>query len=165
MKKVIIALFAMAIIAVPFAALAGAEDKDISEELNLSTRQIEQIRQQDREQTRIEERLQSQIRLKEEALKKELAKEEEPNKEKVRAMVREVNRLRSQLFEERIQGIMDTRKVLSREQVRQWTKLQLMEGAGAGSQYQHQTQKGPSSGRGTGSSGSGGSDGGGSRGK
>ena len=150
MKKAFTAALLLILACSPFSAFAAEQNDNLAEQLNLSTRQIEQIQQQEKTQTRIQEQLQNQIKLKEKELKQELASDKEPSEAKIRAMVQDVNRLRAKAFEEKIKEVMATRRIMTQEQVRQWTRLQLSDGSGTGSQYQNQLkQGGGASGRGT----------------
>jgi len=141
-KKSLIYFFLFVLALFPSAAFAANESGNLVEELNLSSGQIEQIRQQERTQDRIQEQLQSQIRLREKELKQELLGDKTPNEARIRAMVQEINRLRAKAFEEKVKDIMATRRIMTQEQIRQWTRLQLSEGTGTGSQYQNQVKQG-----------------------
>lgn len=144
MKRIIV-VTALVIFAVSCAAFAVddaavSEDQDLIKQLDLTPKQAEQIRTQQKTRTQEQARIQEQIRIKEKALKDELAKEE-LNRERVRAMVRELNQLRSKEFESKVNAVMDTKRILTREQLREMTRLQLKEGTGTGSQYKHRTME------------------------
>ncbi|MFH1709502.1 MAG: hypothetical protein ABH860_00335 [bacterium] len=151
MKRMIIvtALMVFAVSCVAFAVddTTISEDQDLIEQLNLTPKQVEQIRTQQKTRTQEQAKIQEQIRVKEKALKEELAKEQ-PNRERVKAMVRELNQIRSKDFENRVNAVMETKRILTREQLREMTKLQLKDRTGTGSQYKHRimekrgTQKG-----------------------
>jgi Spy/CpxP family protein refolding chaperone len=142
MKRIMVvtAFMVIAVSCAAFAAddISASEDRDLIEQLNLTPKQVEQVRTQQRTRTQEQARIQEQIRVKEKALKDELAKED-PNKEKVKAMVQELNRIRSKEFEDKVNAVMETKKILTREQLREMTKLQLKDGTG--SQYKHRTME------------------------
>jgi len=138
-KRIMVAVL-IAVFSVPLAAYAVDESLDLVEELNLTPKQVEQVRTQQKTRTQEQARIQEQIQIKEKALKDELAKEE-PNREKVKAMVKELNQIRAKEFENKVNAVMETKRILTREQLREMTKLQLKDGAGTGSQYKHRTME------------------------
>ncbi|MBU0580416.1 MAG: periplasmic heavy metal sensor [Candidatus Margulisbacteria bacterium] len=139
-------LISVVVFLISLSALAYAAEEDFVKKLDLSPAQVKQIKAQRQEQDRVRDQIREQIRVKEQALKEEVDKEE-PNQNRIRAMVQEINQLRSKAFEDRVNALLETKKVLTREQFREMTKLQLRDGTGDELQYKHRSRIGESQGK------------------
>lgn len=103
-----------------------AAKPDLVKELDLSPVQVKQVQTQRRTQLKAENQLREKIRGLEKELKTEMDKEA-PDQARIRAMVREINQLRAQIFEDKVNAAVAAKKVLNREQQRKMRELQAQE--------------------------------------
>lgn len=141
MKKIIVCLFIMFLLA----AVGFAAEKTLIEELNLSREQVKQIQLRQRDNSGQMLKIKKQIRTQEILLKKELAKAE-PDQKKIKELSQELNQLQTKQLESKIEGFLQMKKGMTKEQLKKMEYLQNKsgfqqmyqnkggEGSGAGSQ-------------------------------
>lgn len=143
----IVVLFLVFLIS--FSRLSAAEP-NLIDELDLSRKQVKQIRIQQRETTARGVQLREQIRQNETALKTELAKPS-PDQEILKKITQQISQLRLQLLQNKIDGFVEMKKGLSQEQLRKMEQLQRERSLGYMNSYQKRESGAPLPKRGTGS--------------
>lgn len=129
MKQILGAFFIMLL----FSSFTFAEEDNFIEDLDLSREQVEQIQTRQRETNTIRVQLKEQIQTKEKKLKQELGKTE-ANQERIRELKQELNQLQAKQLDNDIDGFMEMKKVMTKEQLKKIEKIQIKSG------YKNMTQ-------------------------
>ncbi|MBN2483927.1 MAG: periplasmic heavy metal sensor [Candidatus Omnitrophica bacterium] len=93
--------------------------ENLAGELGLSEEQAEQLRAQKENRRQVQQRLRESMRNVHQALAEELAKEK-PDQGKIDSITQDMKKLNSQMIDDRVKSIIDTRNILTPEQYRQF---------------------------------------------
>ncbi|OGI07096.1 MAG: hypothetical protein A2Y40_02200 [Candidatus Margulisbacteria bacterium GWF2_35_9] len=116
-----------------------AAEENLIEELNLSNQQVKQIQTQQRNKLEIQTQLHQQLQVREQELKLELGKAE-PNVERIQTLKQEMTQLREHQLDNEVEGTLEMKKIMTKQQLQKMEKLQLQTGSGLQNQNKIQTQ-------------------------
>jgi ubiquinone biosynthesis protein UbiJ len=110
------------VISLFFSFGAYAAEQDFVEGLNLSKKQVKQIRLKQKKNIAEQFQIQKRLAISERALKKELAKTDSDEK-KIKELSTKINKLQGEKLGVKIKGFVELKKVMTREQLKKMEKI------------------------------------------